>query len=257
MYIFGVYECVFSVVAVDLQPAVCKGLKQTIIQSSWTRRTEEAARIDDATEPNTLYSGAIISFVDYSSTFFSYFIRLNHHTVFNFIWRPFFSAHAKAVTGGAIRLAESGEVKDGSCASVFGFFMSFFSFVLTRHENRAHCLVWRVFASLKKKNWALFDCDGARHLLSHGRLEVIFSSTRFYYHTWFGTKTGVMPVEGIVGYVWNGQNYNNNSTINIFDISDVALERRNLTSSRASGQSSTAKYTFQKLQIITISYSLS
>ncbi len=33
MYIFGVYECVFSVVAVGLQPFLCKGLKETIVQS--------------------------------------------------------------------------------------------------------------------------------------------------------------------------------------------------------------------------------
>lgn len=90
MYIFGVFECVFSVVAVGSQPILCKGLKQTIIQWQWIRRTEEATRIDDIIKHHTLSSEAIIYSADYSSAFnfcwpFNYFIKLNCPSVLAFM----------------------------------------------------------------------------------------------------------------------------------------------------------------------------
>lgn len=96
MYIFGVYECVFSVVAVDSQPAVCKGLQQTIVQSYWSRQTEEATRINDVT--NT--PPAAITF--FCWIFFSprfYPAESSSCFVFNFI---FFKCrtHVKTITGG-------------------------------------------------------------------------------------------------------------------------------------------------------------
>lgn len=93
MYIFGVYECVFSV-AVSLQPILCKGLKQTIILIPSNRRGHKDWWCN---KHNTIYSEAIIYSGDYSSTFhfcrlLDYFIKLNHLLVLSFVSfeKPYF-----------------------------------------------------------------------------------------------------------------------------------------------------------------------
>lgn len=170
MYIFGVYECVFSVVAVGWQPILCKGLKQTIIQSSWIRQTEEATSIDDTANHNPHFSGAIIYSVDYSSTF-SFLLTLllfyqpkaTSGFVYYFIWKIIFSKchpDVRTVAGSATRLAESDSVEDGSSASVTCFLVTCSS-GLTAEQGTLSCVVSRT--SLKS-NWESFDCDSTRRL---------------------------------------------------------------------------------------------
>lgn len=146
MYIFGVYECVFSVVAVGSQPILCKGLKQTIIQWQWIRQTEGATRIDDIIKHHTLSSEAIIYSSDYSSAFnfcwpFNYFIKLNYPLVLTFI--SFENYTFKCHTGSVMYLVDSDSSSDGSSASVTGLLKCFLIWVDSL-QNRAHCLVWWV-----------------------------------------------------------------------------------------------------------------
>lgn len=182
MYIFGVYKCVFSVVAVGLQPILCKGLKQTIIQSFWFRQTQEATWIDDIT--NTKHSGAIIYSVDYSSTFNFFRLELFCQTesssscAFYFIGKPCLECHAivKAVPGAA-----------AACVS---------SRVVT--QRTAAALQWRTSWHVSSVEWTrcrtghIVLCDElhepiGRHLILYSVyesdccLEVIFSKNIFFF----------------------------------------------------------------------------
>lgn len=151
MYIFGVYECVFSVVAVGWQPILCKGLKQTIIQSSWIRQTEEATSIDDTANHNTHFSGAIIYSVDYSSTF-SFLLTLllfyqpkaTSGFVYYFIWKSYFQNATLTLGRSLAARRVSLRATVWRMAAVLLWLVFLWRVRVDSLQSRAHCLVWWV-----------------------------------------------------------------------------------------------------------------
>lgn len=151
MYIFGVYECVFSVVAVGWQPILCKGLKQTIIQSSWIRQTEEATRIDETTNHTHtfLWSNNLFFWL-----FFNLFSSVDSSVILSTQTklRLCLLFHLKIIFWNATRtLGPSLAVRRVSLratvwrmAAVLLWLVFLWRVRVDSLQSRAHCLVWWV-----------------------------------------------------------------------------------------------------------------